>query len=1183
MSTISGIISDAVALTPIDGCRVILSGATTTLTLISENTLTDNDGSYQFLNIPNGTYFFRVYKDGYDDHGNLFTISSPNTYTRNISLNPKHVVISSPKYFCQFSDIEESKVYRIELHKYDYTGSSTQIHKMSDTPAVLSYRKSTKGEQEIIQSSELRFSLVVPKSDIAIYEDIFQSEYKDWRVELYVDDVLDWIGYLQPDAVDRSVFDQEITINMTASDALKDLKEYQFDAEGKISIIQAIRDAISPIGIHLPFRVKYGIRETTQESSVLSWITQKINTIAFATDQHIVDSVSGLRRPRAITPTVHYKLDNCYSVLEKILSGCRCVLRQINGKYVIQNVHEGDTFYYELPWSDVTSATRVAANDIVSMSNKKYHINSTFSNIVPIKELHITHYNRNLGESLANFNNYNNWTYENWSDVVIDNNRVNLIWTFEDELGRLTYNDPIYLSPITDRDYIQISLSSAYYLSNPNVSLSALFFNIWVTKPDGVTYIDQQNVHWPDKQTSSERNLLITGPSEALKIDQEGNYSISINFYWSAFPHPYVGVCTVKNIEIKQVVMAGEDKLDSDVTFDTNYIASISRGKIVESHDIYFADSPRATDLGSILIDNGSTLTPSLLWSRDYAEGEMPFVSLYALQYLSDRCRYKDYISLTVFDPDIDILPSSWVVFSRDGSSRIYRILGHTRDLQGNNLTLTLEQVLSDDVSVNINQVQLPSVSGEGGKNSSSVLPPAPVGYTHPLGFTSQPESPLSAASVISQIIVNEQGHLTGIETRNLTATDIGALSNTLSSGQILIGSSGNVATARNLSLNATPGTFNLSSLGGLTMPNASGTVRGLLSAANWTTFNSKQSALSNSTSVILSSNTLQRAALSGDVSASQNSNTVTVTGIRNKSITLATGYLFYTGTAWEFKNETYLTSVTAHNLLSTIHGDTLAGEVERGDLLIGNNTPKWSKLAKGTEGQVLTSDGTDIAWQDPSGSNWTLRTSTPKAIYRSEGIESFVFGEAPDSTFGFGDALRGMRVKGNYGGTSPGLYAFEVNHGDNTALLKVDYTGVVMPRLSEKIEYYDRVVVANTSGYLGYVDKSSLGGGGSDLEIQAEGSNTFSVSLSAPKLHTRTLTGNASITVSVGSSTISKTTIIILTSTASRTVSWTGTGIKWQDDVPLANVVADWTYVITLANKGNNLSDVLISFVRLK
>jgi hypothetical protein len=52
------------------------------------------------------------------------------------------------------------------------------------------------------------------------------------------------------------------------------------------------------------------------------------------------------------------------------------------------------------------------------------------------------------------------------------------------------------------------------------------------------------------------------------------------------------------------------------------------------------------------------------------------------------------------------------------------------------------------------------------------------------------------------------------------------------------------------------------------------------------------------------------------------------------------------------------------HPLLDgVVDNDTLAGTVTRGDTIIGNSTPKWSRLAKGASGTVLRSDGTDLAF----------------------------------------------------------------------------------------------------------------------------------------------------------------------------------------------------------------------------
>ena len=56
------------------------------------------------------------------------------------------------------------------------------------------------------------------------------------------------------------------------------------------------------------------------------------------------------------------------------------------------------------------------------------------------------------------------------------------------------------------------------------------------------------------------------------------------------------------------------------------------------------------------------------------------------------------------------------------------------------------------------------------------------------------------------------------------------------------------------------------------------------------------------------------------------------------------------------------------HNLLSTLHPDTDPDNVVRGDLIVGQeSTPVWARLPVGDPSQVLTTDGTDVYWDDPS------------------------------------------------------------------------------------------------------------------------------------------------------------------------------------------------------------------------
>jgi hypothetical protein len=56
--------------------------------------------------------------------------------------------------------------------------------------------------------------------------------------------------------------------------------------------------------------------------------------------------------------------------------------------------------------------------------------------------------------------------------------------------------------------------------------------------------------------------------------------------------------------------------------------------------------------------------------------------------------------------------------------------------------------------------------------------------------------------------------------------------------------------------------------------------------------------------------------------------------------------------------------TASAHPFLSTFHSDTTAAAVQRGDVITGQGaSATWSRLALGTNGKVLKSDGTDIGW----------------------------------------------------------------------------------------------------------------------------------------------------------------------------------------------------------------------------
>jgi hypothetical protein len=90
-----------------------------------------------------------------------------------------------------------------------------------------------------------------------------------------------------------------------------------------------------------------------------------------------------------------------------------------------------------------------------------------------------------------------------------------------------------------------------------------------------------------------------------------------------------------------------------------------------------------------------------------------------------------------------------------------------------------------------------------------------------------------------------------------------------------------------------------------------------------------------------------------------------------------------------------FLTSVTAHNLLSTTHSDTTADNVVRGDIITGQGaTPKWARLAfpATPTGKVLIASSTDVEWSANALGSAAYTASTAYAAALSGTINEIAY-----------------------------------------------------------------------------------------------------------------------------------------------------------------------------------------------
>jgi hypothetical protein len=122
--------------------------------------------------------------------------------------------------------------------------------------------------------------------------------------------------------------------------------------------------------------------------------------------------------------------------------------------------------------------------------------------------------------------------------------------------------------------------------------------------------------------------------------------------------------------------------------------------------------------------------------------------------------------------------------------------------------------------------------------------------------------------------------------------------------------------------------------------------------------------------------------------------------------------------------------AVPAHDLLSSVHGDTVAGSPTAGDLIVANTTPAWTQLAiSGSGGKFLRSNGATPSWQailetDITDGGLLARIGDNEII---SGLWKFNSGAGFGATPASGQVLVTLT-------SGAGIYAVEIRQGTTTS-----------------------------------------------------------------------------------------------------------------------------------------------------
>ena len=612
------------------------------------------------------------------------------------------------KYSKKFQRIGVTATYRVDILS-EAGGAVIVPYKMGADPFQLKTLGTERDEDKIVIGSEVAFEFVLNKhigeSD---YDAIFESEYRDHIVKFYNDDTstLLWQGYLQPENMYKSVFESNLHIYFSASDALKDLSDYEFLSggaivTGRLSGLAILKLCLTNLDqdsqFQYNFKVKLGTKHTGQG----------------ANDTALKDVTHDCRRFSKVE-NGKTTIDNCLTVIEKVLTPYSCQLFQWGGVYYIKNLHEAATSYYAYNWA-LAFQSKANSSDVVNIDSLKFKRDAEQSLLAPVKEIGIKLLNRNLGTELVptinTFGVGTPWDFSGFpgGDVIDEDPLLHIVLDDGNEANDrdITLTAAFAINKVTANDYLKLRMKfRATNTQHSNIDSPKLI--ITVTKPDGTSST------WEEYIINSWR-MYESPNDEVFFVTEDGNYNITITFEQStAASAPYTEDVYLTDFSLTKIV-AIEDTTYSDITFDTYFKAVNNVGKKVkEPFDFFFGDSPGTGDLAALVYGGNNTSE----WDRATVDDNKPLLELYALSYLTNRKAYSKYLILTVKDAADIITPVNYITFGGD----TYDIVSFDKSYRFSWVTLHLKQRLTGDVTMTFNEVPLTSIDGEKMTNDSLVV-----------------------------------------------------------------------------------------------------------------------------------------------------------------------------------------------------------------------------------------------------------------------------------------------------------------------------------------------------------------------------------------------------------------------------------------------------------------------------
>lgn len=151
-------------------------------------------------------------------------------------------------------------------------------------------------------------------------KNLYTTDNRKFRVDLYRNSTLYWQGYLMPELYSENYVDPPFDVSVTASDQLGALKNISYKGDDvNVSLLEVVENILARTSLDLPFKLHLQIAQASgTQPSLLR--TAYINAATF----------NGY---------------NCYDALNAILLSCNCTIMQLGCSWLIASKTDATTTY----------------------------------------------------------------------------------------------------------------------------------------------------------------------------------------------------------------------------------------------------------------------------------------------------------------------------------------------------------------------------------------------------------------------------------------------------------------------------------------------------------------------------------------------------------------------------------------------------------------------------------------------------------------------------------------------------------------------------------------------------------------------------------------------------------------------------------------------------------------------